>query len=101
MNYNLPVSMFKIFKFQKLLSKNLIIFKYFTKPGSVQMLQLSGTMKTMTKLYEQAGQTAAEAVENMRTVSSLCIERLFLKQYADCLIQPSQLVLVNVQLHFY
>ena len=64
------------------------------------MLQLSGTMKTMTKLYEQAGQTAAEAVENMRTVSSLCIERLFLKKYADCLIQPSQLVLVNVQLHF-
>jgi len=58
--------------------------------GSVQMMQLAGTMKTMTRLYEQAGQVAAEAVENMRTVSSLCIERLFLKKYADSLKQPSQ-----------
>jgi len=54
------------------------------------MMQLAGTMKTMTRLYEQAGQVAAEAVENMRTVSSLCIERLFLKKYADSLKQPSQ-----------
>ncbi|XP_063693781.1 ATP-dependent translocase ABCB1-like [Bolinopsis microptera] len=58
--------------------------------GSVQMMQLTGTMKTMTRLYEQAGQVAAEAVENMRTVSSLCIEPLFLKKYADSLKQPSQ-----------
>ncbi|KAL5266828.1 hypothetical protein ACHWQZ_G004016 [Mnemiopsis leidyi] len=58
--------------------------------GSVQMMQLGGTMKTMTRLYEQAGQTAAEAVENMRTVCSLCIERLFLKRYADCLVEPSK-----------
>ncbi|XP_063686131.1 ATP-dependent translocase ABCB1-like [Bolinopsis microptera] len=58
--------------------------------GSVQMMQLAGTMKTMTRLYEQAGQVAAEAVENMRTVSSLCIERLFLKKYAASLKQPSQ-----------
>ena len=63
---------------------------YFVFLGSVQMMQLAGTMKTMTRLYEQAGQVAAEAVENMRTVSSLCIERLFLKKYADSLKQPSQ-----------
>ena len=56
------------------------------------MMQLAGTMKTMTRLYEQAGQTAAEAVENMRTVCSLCIERLFLNKYADCLVEPSRLV---------
>ncbi|XP_063678804.1 ATP-dependent translocase ABCB1-like [Bolinopsis microptera] len=58
--------------------------------GSVQMMQLSGTMKSMTRLFEQAGQVAAEAVENMRTVSSLCIEPLFLKKYADSLKKPSQ-----------
>ena len=74
-----------------------LIFSYISSKtilnaGSVQMMQLAGTMKTMTRLYEQAGQTAAEAVENMRTVCSLCIERLFLKKYADCLVEPSRLV---------
>ena len=53
-------------------------------------------MKEMTRLYEQAGQTAAEAVENMRTVTSLCIERLFLKKYADSLREPSKFVLIGL-----
>ena len=60
-------------------------------PGSVQMLQLSGTMKNMTALYEQAGKTAAEGIENMRTVASLCLENTFSKKYAESLSAPTRL----------
>ena len=58
--------------------------------GSVQMLQLSGTMKSITKLYEDAGQTAAEGIENMRTVVSLNLENKFIKSYTNSLEAPTQ-----------
>ena len=62
------------------------------------MLQLSGTMKSITKLFEDAGQTAAEGIENMRTVVSLNLENKFIKSYITSLSAPTKLVMYTAAL---
>ena len=54
------------------------------------MMQLAGTMESMTSLYEDAGKTAAEGIENMRTVASLCLEKMFIGMYERSLDKPSR-----------
>ena len=58
--------------------------------GSVQMLQLAGTMGKMKKIYEEAGKTASESIENMRTVASLNLEDIFIRKYRESLKYPAQ-----------
>ena len=58
--------------------------------GSVQMLQLAGTMGKMKKLYEEAGKTASESIENMRTVASLNLEKVFIEKYRNSLAFPTR-----------
>jgi len=52
------------------------------------MWQVTGTTEGVAALYEQSGKIAAESIENMRTVASLGLERLFVKHYTDALKPP-------------
>ncbi|XP_063679336.1 ATP-dependent translocase ABCB1-like isoform X1 [Bolinopsis microptera] len=56
--------------------------------GIIQMWQVTGTTKGVAKLYEASGKTAAESIENIRTVASLGIENLFYKHYCQALRAP-------------
>ncbi|KAL5267318.1 hypothetical protein ACHWQZ_G004385 [Mnemiopsis leidyi] len=56
--------------------------------GMIQMQQVTGTTKGVAKLYEASGKTAAESIENIRTVASLGLENLFYRQYCQALKAP-------------
>jgi len=56
--------------------------------GSVQMMQLGGTSKELAKLFEASGKTAAEGIENIRTVASLGLEKHFQGMFEKSLEPP-------------
>ncbi|XP_035688018.1 ATP-dependent translocase ABCB1-like isoform X1 [Branchiostoma floridae] len=58
--------------------------------GFLQMRMLAGYSSEEKKAVEDAGKTAVEAVENIRTVASLSLERKFCDIYADKLKGPFQ-----------
>ncbi|XP_078702917.1 ATP-dependent translocase ABCB1-like isoform X1 [Branchiostoma floridae x Branchiostoma belcheri] len=58
--------------------------------GFLQMRMLAGYSSEEKKAVEDAGKTAVEAVENIRTVASLSLERKFCTLYADKLKGPYQ-----------
>ncbi|CAH1238854.1 ABCB1 [Branchiostoma lanceolatum] len=58
--------------------------------GFLQMRMLAGYSSEEKKAVEDAGKTAVEAVENIRTVASLSMERKFCDLYADKLKGPYQ-----------
>ena len=52
------------------------------------MLQLGGTSKELAKLFEASGKTAAESIENIRTVASLGLEKHFQAMFDKSLVPP-------------
>ena len=52
------------------------------------MLQLGGTSKELANLFEASGKTAAESIENIRTVASLGLEKHFQAMFEKSLVPP-------------
>jgi len=51
-------------------------------------MQLGGTSKELAKLFEASGKTAAEGIENIRTVASLGLEKHFQSLFEKSLVPP-------------
>ncbi|XP_067658455.1 ATP-dependent translocase ABCB1-like isoform X1 [Haliotis asinina] len=56
--------------------------------GAIQMKAVTGNQKRDSELLEDAGKTAAEAVENVRTVQSLTRETHFYERYCSEILKP-------------
>ncbi|KAL4217465.1 tRNA N6-adenosine threonylcarbamoyltransferase [Mactra antiquata] len=56
--------------------------------GALQLKTVMGTQKKDNKDLENAGKTASETIENIRTVQSLTREPYFYQKYSDFLINP-------------
>ncbi|XP_071944971.1 ATP-dependent translocase ABCB1-like [Antedon mediterranea] len=56
--------------------------------GVLQMKAVSGSQKKDAELLEDAGKTASESIENMRTVASLTLEERFYSKYCQQLQAP-------------
>ncbi|XP_055864045.1 ATP-dependent translocase ABCB1-like isoform X3 [Biomphalaria glabrata] len=56
--------------------------------GMLNMKLLKANQERDSKLLEEAGKTASECVENIRTVQSLTREKYFFDQYSHQLIKP-------------
>ncbi|KAH9513517.1 Multidrug resistance protein 1 [Bulinus truncatus] len=56
--------------------------------GMVNMKLLKKNQQRDSKLLEDAGKTASECVENIRTVQALTREKYFYEQYSEQLIKP-------------
>uniref|UniRef100_A0A1I8HK19 Multidrug resistance protein 1 n=1 Tax=Macrostomum lignano TaxID=282301 RepID=A0A1I8HK19_9PLAT len=63
--------------------------------GFIHMAFQTKSQKATDKSSEMAGQTAAEAIENLPTVQSLCREPTFFKRYCDYLAGPYRKRLVG------
>uniref|UniRef100_A0A0B6ZDG4 ABC transmembrane type-1 domain-containing protein n=6 Tax=Arion vulgaris TaxID=1028688 RepID=A0A0B6ZDG4_9EUPU len=56
--------------------------------GSLNMRLMKGNQQRDSKMLEEAGKTASECVENIRTVQSLTREPFFYQQYSAQLEKP-------------
>ncbi|XP_070561508.1 ATP-dependent translocase ABCB1-like isoform X2 [Ptychodera flava] len=67
--------------------------------GFINMKVVHGNQKKDQQLLENAGKTAAEAIENMRTVASLTREPTFYETYCEHLKKPYSNALKNAQVY--
>ncbi|XP_014681412.1 PREDICTED: multidrug resistance protein 1-like [Priapulus caudatus] len=67
--------------------------------GVLQMKAVMGNQKRDSKLLEEAGNTATEAVEHIRTVQCLTRERTFYDTYCDMLNLPFKEAKVQAQVY--
>ncbi|XP_033097909.1 ATP-dependent translocase ABCB1-like [Anneissia japonica] len=67
--------------------------------GIFQMKAISGSQKADAELREDAGKTASESIENMRTVASLSLEDRFYDQYCKQLDIPFEISKRNSTLY--
>lgn len=58
--------------------------------GYLQLRSLQGYGQASKKDYEEAGQICCEAIENIRTVATLTLEKRLIKMYDDRTVVPHQ-----------
>ncbi|XP_078466381.1 ATP-dependent translocase ABCB1-like isoform X1 [Lampetra planeri] len=56
--------------------------------GLVQSVLQGSEATTIKRAYEQASKISTEAVQNIRTVASLCLEEKFSGMFEQCLLEP-------------
>lgn len=69
----------------------LAVFPLMGLSEAMQMKMLTGFDANDEKMYAKAGAIAAEAVDNIETVTTLCVQDNFLERYSEALESPLQL----------
>uniref|UniRef100_S4R996 Uncharacterized protein n=1 Tax=Petromyzon marinus TaxID=7757 RepID=S4R996_PETMA len=60
--------------------------------GLVQSVLQGSEATTIKRAYEQASKISTEAVQNIRTVASLCLEEKFSGMFEQCLLEPYRVI---------